>query len=270
MAAFLKFRTFGPLGSVMVRAETLSMLHVERLSAARKEAADVAASTAYVEFSEFVRAKTPSRFNDGKSPEDFMHLVDHHLLHFVPKLLRSVDGEIRKVFDFGCGTGASSIALAMVFPEIRCHGTDINKADVSIARERARLYGVDDRCQFDTIPEDEELPVASGQFDLCICCSVLEYVTDPNVRRRCVQEMVRVVAPRGMLFMAVPNRIYPVEIHKRKLGWNYFPKLLKADVVGTSAWEIKSLARPQVLKLHRTPLFQLLTPWTNFCLQKCV
>ena len=43
---------------------------------------------------------------------------------------------------------------------------------------------------------------------------------------------------------------------------------LKAQIVGSSAWEIKNLARPHSLKLHRTPLLQLFTPWTNFCLEK--
>jgi hypothetical protein len=80
--------------------------------------------------------------------------------------------------------------------------------------------------------------------------------------------MARVLAPGGVLFMTVPNRLYPFEIHSRKLGWNYFPKLLKAQIVGSSAWEVKSLARPYWLKLHRTPPRQLFAPWTNFCLKK--
>jgi SAM-dependent methyltransferase len=96
----------------------------------------------------------------------------------------------------------------------------------------------------------------------------LEYVTDPRARKACVQEMARVIKPGGRLFMSVPNRLYPVEIHSRKWGWNYFPRLMKARIVGSDAWEIRRLARPHVLKLHRTPISQLFTPWTNFCLEK--
>lgn len=241
--------------------------YASRLIAARQRAERVAESDEYARFVEFVRAKTPNRFS-GQAPELFLHLVDHHLLHFVPNLLGSAEGEIRKVFDFGCGTGASSVALAMVFPEARFHGTDISSVDVAIAEARAKLYGVDDRCHFEAIGEGQALPASSDQFDLCVCCSVLEYVTDPAVRRFCVQEMARVIAPGGLLFMTVPNRIYPVEIHKRKLGWNYFPKWLKAEAMGSTAWEVRSLARPHRLKLHRTPLLQLIKPWTNFCLKK--
>lgn len=240
----------------------------DRLRAARDRAAAVADSAEYRDFVELVRAKTPGRFNGNKELDVFLRRVDQHLAHFVPKLMASVDSKIRQVLDFGCGTGASSIALAMVFPEIRCYGTDINRLDVAIAHARAQLYGVSDRCHFDTLGEGQELPVPNNRFDLCVCCSVLEYVTDPGVRKFCVQEMVRAITPGGLLFITVPNRLYPVEIHSRRLGWNYFPTLLKARIVGASAWEVKRLARPHSLRLHRTPPLQLFRPWTNFCLKK--
>lgn len=241
---------------------------VDRLTAARERAAAAANSVEYRQFVELVREKTPGRFNGNKELGVFLRRVDQHLEHFVPRLLASVDRGVRQVLDFGCGTGASSVALAMVFPEVQCYGADINAVDVSIAHARARLYGVSDRCRFDCIGEDQPLPVPGDRFDLCVCCSVLEYVTHSKGRKFCVQEMARAIAPGGLLFMTVPNRLYPIEIHSRKLGWNYFPKLLKARIVGSSAWEVKRLARPHSLQLHRTPLSQLFTPWTNFCLKK--
>jgi hypothetical protein len=65
--------------------------------------------------------------------------------------------------------------------------------------------------------------------------------------------MARVVAPGALPHMTVPNRMDPFDINTGKLGWNYFPKLLNARIVGTSAWEVKKLARPSLLKLHHTP-----------------
>jgi len=242
--------------------------YADRLEAACQSAAAIARSGTFQQFVEEVRAKAPWRFNGVAGVDRYLHGVDHHLAHFVPRLLRSVDGRMQSIFDFGCGSGAGSVALAMMFPEMRCRGTDINAAEVAIAHARARLYGVADRCQFECIGEGHALPVASDGFDLCICCSVLEYVTDPRARKACVQEMARVIKPGGRLFMSVPNRLYPVEIHSRKWGWNYFPRLMKARIVGSDAWEIRRLARPHVLKLHRTPISQLFTPWTNFCLEK--
>jgi ubiquinone/menaquinone biosynthesis C-methylase UbiE len=248
-------------------ARTLPPERVSRLAAARERAAAIAETREYLDFVELVRAKTPGRF-DGKELGVFLRRVDQHLEHFVPKLLASADRDIHQMFDFGCGTGASSVALALVFPELRCYGTDINRVDLSIADARARLYGVSERCRFDYIDVDQPLPTPSDRFDLCVCCSVLEYVTDSVARKFCVQEMARIIGPGGLLFMTVPNRLYPFEIHTGRLGWNYFPKLLNARIVGTSAWEVKKLAHPYLLKLHHTPLPQLFAPWSNFCLKK--
>lgn len=240
------------------------------LQVARDRAVAIAATKAYDEFVEEVRNESPWRFNGVKELDRYLRNVDHHLLNFAPKVLACVDGDIHQVFDFGCGSGSSSIALAMLFPEIRCHGVDISPTEVAIGRARARLYGVSDRCHFECIPAGLALPVPDGVFDLCVCCSVLEYVTNSGVRKLCVQEMARSLVPGGLLFMTVPNRLYPVELHSRKLGWNYFPRLLKARIVGSSMCEVRRLARPRTLKPHRTPLRQLLTPWTNFCLKKVV
>lgn len=238
------------------------------LLAARDRAMAIAATKAYAGFVETVRDESPWRFNGAKELDRYLRNVDHHLLNFVPEVLACLDDDVRTVFDFGCGSGSGSIALAMVLPEVRCHGVDIDPAEVAIGRARAKLYGVDDKCHFECIKAEQALPVSSGVFDLCVCCSVLEYVTNMEVRKLCVQEMTRSIAPGGLLFVTVPNRFYPVELHSRKLGWNYFPGLLKARIVGSSMWEVKRLAKPYVLKPHHTPLRKLLAPWTNFCLKK--
>jgi hypothetical protein len=80
--------------------------------------------------------------------------------------------------------------------------------------------------------------------------------------------MVQLVRPGGLLFFSVPNRLYPFEIHTRKWGWNYFPKWLNARTLDSSFWEVRKLALPNVLKLHQTPLVQLVRPWSNFCVKK--
>lgn len=231
-------------------------------------AAAVSRTAAFDDFVAVVRQESPWRFHGVNELERFLHNVEHHLRTTMPRLLASVDRIPRFVFDFGCGSGSGSIALALLFPETRCCGVDISAADVTIARARARLYGVDDRCEFSVIGEGQALPAPDSSSDLCICCSVLEYITQPDVRRFCAQEMARVLVEGGLLFVSVPNRLYPVELHSHKFGWNYFPKLLKARIIGSTVWEIRRLARPHVLSVYRPQLFRLLTPWTNFCLRK--
>jgi SAM-dependent methyltransferase len=56
----------------------------------------------------------------------------------------------------------------------------------------------------------ENLPLADESFDFMLSHEVLEHVQDD---RRCVEEMVRVLAPSGRMAVFVPNRGYPFETH---------------------------------------------------------
>jgi SAM-dependent methyltransferase len=242
------------------------------LERARQTARVVASSGQhYEQFAQLVRETYPWRF-EKLSPaaleRDYLRVVDHHLEHLIPRVARYVGPDVRRVVDFGCGSGGSAIALALVYPNVTCIGTDINPREVTMARERASLYGVADRCEFHFVSPGQPLPFQSGSFDLCQCSSVLEYVVDMEVRKFCIREMARLLRPNGLLFCSVPNRLYPIEIHTLKWGWNYFPRLLHARIVGSTAWEVKRLAGPSVLRFHRTPLLELFRPWSNFCLRR--
>jgi SAM-dependent methyltransferase len=56
----------------------------------------------------------------------------------------------------------------------------------------------------------EELPFSSGSFDVILSHEVLEHVQDD---RRSVEEMLRVLAPGGVIVLFVPNLGYPFETH---------------------------------------------------------
>jgi len=240
------------------------------LENAKQLARAVADSPAYKDFVDLVRKVYPWRF-EKLSPtvleRDYLRIVDHHLEHLAPRVAHHLDGNTRRALDFGCGSGGSAIALALVYPNITFTGTDIDPLEVQMARDRAKLYGVSERCEFHCVSAGETLPFEPASFDFCLCSSVLEYAVEPGIRKFCIQEMARLVRPGGSLFCSVPNRLYPFEIHTRKWGWNYFPKMLKAHTVDCTAWEVKRLARPWVLNLHRTSWIELLRPWSNFCLR---
>jgi len=56
----------------------------------------------------------------------------------------------------------------------------------------------------------ESLPLRDGSFDLILLFEVLEHVIKPDV---VLDEIRRVLKPRGILFLTVPNRLYPFETH---------------------------------------------------------
>ena len=240
------------------------------LNRARETALAIGASSDYAAFAAGVRKMYPemSQRPADVIDRDYLRIVDHHLEHLLPQILRYVGPETRRVIDFGCGSGGSAIALAMVHPEVSCVGTDLDEGAIEVARRRAKLYGVEDRCEFHLVREGAPLPFTNKSFDFSLCSSVLEYCVESPIRQFCIGEMVRLIKPEGLLFFSMPNRIYPFEIHTGKWGWNYFPKLFDAPTVDCTFWEVQKLARPTVLKLYRTPLVQLVRPWSNFCLKK--
>lgn len=255
----------------MEEPQTMNQNQAAGLPQAKAAAVAVARSPRYRQFVEFVRGMHPWRFEKLSEEEcnrDYLRVVDHHLEHLVPKAGRYIGPDPCRVLDFGCGSGGSAIALALVYPNLTFVGTDIEESEVRVARERAELYGVADRCEFHLTPPGPPLPFPDGCFDFCLCSSVLEYAVEDGVRQFCVREMVRLLRPGGLLFCSVPNRLYPFEIHTRKWGWNYFPKLFHARTVDCTAWEVKRLARPYVLRMHQTPLVELLRPWSGFGLRR--
>ncbi len=54
-------------------------------------------------------------------------------------------------------------------------------------------------------------PFADEQFDICYCNAVIEHVGREDDRRRFLREVLRV---GRKVFLATPNRWYPLELHK--------------------------------------------------------
>ncbi len=254
---------------------SMNMNGTAALEKAKASAEEVTKSAAIARFREKHASRLPKQAQTASQAfeRDYVRVVDHHLHSLAPRMRAYVDGTTRRVLDFGCGSGGSGIALAMMYPDVTCHGTDVDADEVDIAGERARLYGVAERCEFRHVAPNQPLPFEDRFFDLCQCSSVLEYVVDPAARRFCVREMVRLIRLGGLLFVSVPNRLYPFEIHswwrgKPNWGWNYFPKLMNAHTVDCTVWEVQRMARPTAMKLYRTPLGQLFRPWSTFCLKR--
>jgi SAM-dependent methyltransferase len=80
----------------------------------------------------------------------------------------------------------------------------------------------------------ESLPLPSSTFDLILSHEVIEHVQND---RSAIQEMVRILKPRGRAVIFCPNRGYPYETHGiywegkyyfgNKLFVNYLPRTLR-------------------------------------------
>jgi 2-polyprenyl-6-hydroxyphenyl methylase / 3-demethylubiquinone-9 3-methyltransferase len=115
----------------------------------------------------------------------------------VPYLARLVRPGWR-VLDVGCGGGLLSEELA----RLGCHVTGIDPSPASIveARVHAQASGLNIAYH---VASAENLPFGDGQFDLVLCCDVLEHLED---WRATLPELVRNIRPGGAFAFDTINR----------------------------------------------------------------
>ncbi len=105
-----------------------------------------------------------------------------------------------RVLEAGCGVGMYSSQIR------RRYSPHVEAFDVELARVK--------EARTDTphalVAAAEALPYRDDLFDTIISNEVIEHVQDD---RLAVQEMVRVLKPKGRIVLFCPNRWYPVEQH---------------------------------------------------------
>lgn len=129
-----------------------------------------------------------------------------------------------RILDFGCGSGASSMVLARLFPNANIVGVELTQRHVETARARAKYYGVSDRVTFLQSPSPQSLPSDIGEFDFILFCAVFEHLLPEErpVMLKLLWERLRV---GGSMFLNdTPFRWFPIETHTTSLPLiNYLP-----------------------------------------------
>jgi len=127
-------------------------------------------------------------------------------------------GSASIILDVGCGTGGTTVALALSSLAPReTTGIDVSMAAIRAARVRAQGHGIDPgRVRFMHVAAGHPLPFADGYFDLVTCVSVLEFIGDPSSREALVAEMLRVARPGGYLYIATPSPIRLHDLHSHR------------------------------------------------------
>jgi ubiquinone/menaquinone biosynthesis C-methylase UbiE len=148
--------------------------------------------------------------------------VDFQRRNFLPSLHRFVDCRDQRVLEIGCGTGPTTVVLAV--QGARVVATDIDPRMTEATRLRVRDHGLSDRVESLTVDRSDRLPFADATFDLVVVNGVLEHVP-PAERAGILRDLWRVVRPGGHLFVGeTPNRLWPVDSHTTGLWWlHYLP-----------------------------------------------
>jgi len=118
----------------------------------------------------------------------------------------------RRILDFGCGSGASTMILARLFAGAEFVGVDIDEPALGIAEARRRHYALGN-VEFHRSPSALELPPGLGDFDVIMFSAVFEHLL-PAERPVMIPKLWSVLRPGGVLLVGeTPHRFTPIELH---------------------------------------------------------
>ena len=126
------------------------------------------------------------------------------------------------VLDVGCGAGAQCQFWAD--KGHRYQGIDINEPLIRLARERAAEQGRDARFE---VGSATSLPFAEASFDACLLPELLEHVAD---WRACLNEAVRVLRPKGVIYISTSNKLCPKQEEFNLVGYSWYPGFVKRHI----------------------------------------
>ena len=158
--------------------------------------------------------------------------------HFLNR--ESLDG--LRVLDIGCSGGiiASELARAGGF----VMGVDIDEPGMAKAESR---FG--DHVMF-VLADGERLPVASGTTDVVVLNHIYEHAFDPSAL---VAELRRVLAPSGVAYLGLGNRLGLMEPHYHLPFLSWLPRSLAHSYVRIAKranhYHEKFLTRPNLMRL---------------------
>ena len=117
------------------------------------------------------------------------------LVEAVLSNLRGLSSKGADVLELGVGSGAAIVALASEYPEARFWGSDCSWSALQVARDNARLNGVDSRIRFYMGRWLEPLRRDCEQFDIVL--SNPPYIPSDNIAQ--LSPEIRLFEPLGAL-----------------------------------------------------------------------
>ncbi len=175
-----------------------------------------------------------------ESPQDIQHALTYYLLSF----LSEKDFENKRMLDFGCGCGASTLALSRLFPTAAIVGLDRLEECLKVCRLKARDAKCD-RLSFLSPTTDSSLPQDIGYFNYVVLCGVYEHLL-PHERTALLRDLWRHLHIGGALFIAqTPNWCFPLETHITRYPLlHYLPKPLAYPIARRAYKRIWGLDQP--------------------------
>jgi 2-polyprenyl-3-methyl-5-hydroxy-6-metoxy-1,4-benzoquinol methylase len=169
-----------------------------------------------------IATKGPATVDEIRRDEDERYVAQHLRLELLA-FLDDASFVERRLLDFGCGAGASTMCLARLLPSTSIVGLDYQRALIELAELRRRYYAFA-AVRFACSPAPDVLPADLGDFDFVVLSAVYEHLL-PDERAPLLGRLWRLVRPGGVLFLnQTPHRYWPIEAHTTRLPLlNYLP-----------------------------------------------
>jgi 2-polyprenyl-3-methyl-5-hydroxy-6-metoxy-1,4-benzoquinol methylase len=119
----------------------------------------------------------------------FLNLLGREWLPAIPEVDRRLRAEPpARVADVACGTGWSSIAMALAYPRVTVDGFDLDHDAIAVARRHAQDAGVADRVTFAV--SDASEPGRADTYDLVTIFEALHDMSRPVDALRAAHAML--------------------------------------------------------------------------------
>ena len=143
------------------------------------------------------RVLEPEVMDSAEEARDY-DAMDHAAVNraFVADFLVAWDGR-SPVLDVGTGTAQIPIELCRQHPVARVTGVDLAEHMLRVGRDNVRRAGLEGRIRLERC-DAKGLPHADGSFGAVLSNSIVHHIPQP---RAVLAEMVRVLAPGGVLFV---------------------------------------------------------------------
>jgi SAM-dependent methyltransferase len=129
----------------------------------------------------------------------------------------------KRLLDFGCGSGASTLCLGAMLPDTEVVGVELNARSIELARRVLAVRRLPN-VEFLVSPDPNSLPPGIGTFDFVMLSAVYEHLL-PGERRQVMPLIWSCMNCGGVLFVnQTPYRYFPFEHHSSGLWFiNYLP-----------------------------------------------